>query len=112
MHWIITKDLINTGVDDVLRVGKKCAPRTWIADYRAGTDLDRKNMLEQFKATMNFEFRLYDDDGELYYEGLCKDLDMADADHAFAPLDWATNDVGATRLDYRKLGTNDEWKTL
>lgn len=66
------------------------------------------------KATVDalpYEFRLLDDDGELYFSGKCGDLDNADQDHAFAPLDWAMNDSGCTRMDYRKVGEK-EWKTL
>jgi hypothetical protein len=62
-------------------------------------------------ADCNYEFRLYDDDGELYYEGVCKDLEQQSASDAFEPQDWAEYDSGCTRTDYRKIGET-EWKTL
>jgi len=119
MQWIITKDLINTAPGEkskvnFRRVSKefKEAYRTVIADeHRTETEARQAQMLEEFKDSMNFQFRLYDDDGELYYEGLCKDLDDVDGDQAFEPLDWAMNDVGCTRMDYRKKGAV-KWQTL
>ena len=58
-----------------------------------------------------YEFRLRDDDGELYFSGKCGDLAKADQDHAFAPLDWAMNDSGCTWMEYRKVGEK-EWRQL
>lgn len=57
---------------------------------------------------MTDKFRLYCD-GNLYYVGLCKEL--GEQKSAFQPLDRAMNDVGSTRMDYRKRGVG-EWKSL
>lgn len=113
MHWIITADHINGKPGDTIpsRVGYKRGPTQWIAEYRAADPAKRNRMLEEFKAGMNFEFRLYDDDGILYYEGLCKDLDDQDEESAFGPLDWGMNDAGCTTMKYRKKG-HAIWKTL
>lgn len=52
-------------------------------------------------------FRLYDDDGELYFSG--RYFGDPNAQGAFAPLDWAAHDSGCTRIDYRRAG---KWETL
>ena len=52
-------------------------------------------------------FRIYDDDGVLCYRGRYH-RDPARAG-AFAPLDWAQGEVGATRIDYFEDG---KWQTL
>lgn len=57
-------------------------------------------------------FRLYDDDGVLYFEGvISKDWLEGSADHAFAPLDWATAEYGCTEMKYKNNG-RWEWETL
>lgn len=111
MKWIITEDHTSTGGTPDTIVGKHRADREWIATRKAATPEVRAEMLDAFKAAMTDEFRLFDDDGELYYTGLCLDLDDQDGDSAFQPLDWAMNDSGCTRMDYRKKGAT-EWKTL
>ena len=45
---------------------------------------------------MPLEFRLYDDDGELYYSGVATGEKGAEC-----ALDWARGDAGATRVDVR-----------
>ena len=111
MQWIITKDLINNKPGEKTRLNYKSAPKSWLKEYADAHDTVRTALVQRFKESMTDEFRLFDDDGELYYEGLCKDLDDQDADSAFAPLDWAMNDVGCTRMDYRKKGET-AWQTL
>jgi hypothetical protein len=50
-------------------------------------------------------FRLYDDDGELYYSG------RMSVECDFEPLDdYGTPNSGATRIDI--LNDNGEWETL
>lgn len=50
-------------------------------------------------------FRMYDDDGELYYEGLCAKV-------SFAPLDdFGKPNAGCTRIDYLNPQTQ-KWETL
>ena len=53
-------------------------------------------------------FRIYDDDGNLYYRGrYYRDPNYA---AAFNPLKWATWNAGATRIDYRQ--PDGTWETL
>lgn len=54
-----------------------------------------------------YAFRLYDDDGILYFDGRSDDRDSEDA---FAPLDWAEPNYGCTRIDY--LQDDGTWETL
>ncbi len=111
MLWIITHDHINTGEGEKSKAGRMRAPRELIELLRTDTPEAKESRIKAFRDDMNFEFRLYDDDGELYYEGLCKDLDDQCEESAFGPLDWAMNDVGATTMKYRKVG-HAIWQTL
>lgn len=52
-------------------------------------------------------FRIYDADGNLYYRGRYHGDPAASG--AFAPLDWAEGEAGATRIDYFE---NGRWETL
>ncbi len=52
-------------------------------------------------------FRIFDDDGNLYYRGRYHGDPAALG--AFAPLDWAQGEAGATRIDYFEDG---KWATL
>lgn len=54
------------------------------------------------------QFRLYDDDGILYYEGYYNGLE-GDEEAAFEPLDWASAYAGCTTLKYLE---NSEWVEL
>ena len=57
-------------------------------------------------------FRLYDGDGELLFRGRL--WDDGSEEEAFAPLDWAQADSGATRLDLYERRPNGvyQWGTL
>ena len=61
-------------------------------------------------ATLNllkYSFRLYDDDGELYYEGLSDD---ADSDNVSDPLDdFGKGYAGCTDISYLK---NGKWVSM
>jgi hypothetical protein len=50
-----------------------------------------------------YPFRLYDDDGELYYEGLCV------ANNSFYPLDEEQPNSGVTEIHYLN---NGKWEQL
>jgi len=52
-------------------------------------------------------FRIYDDDGELYFAGACR-LDEPGVT-GFEPLSWAQYDAGATEIKYCE---NGKWVTL
>lgn len=60
-------------------------------------------------------FRIYDDDGELYYTGLRTQTPDHDGfDDGFEPLDdYGTPNAGATEIRYLKVGSlPEEWETL
>lgn len=46
-----------------------------------------------------YEFRLFDDDGVLNYEGRSDDRESTEA---FEPLDWATDYAGCTWIEYKQ----------
>ncbi len=72
---------------------------------------DRDRLAVRLRRNDGIEmFRLYDDDDELYYEGRLVRDDEDDDDVLFAPLDWAMDDSGCTRIDY--LSESGDWETL
>ena len=84
--WTITNDLVDGGK----QVG------TSSCNYDAAQAALTKN-----------PFRLLDDDGEIYYEGLS---DSCDLQRAFAPLDdFGRGFAGCTEIHYF---TNGVWKCL
>lgn len=118
MLWIITADHINERVCKALdepvklMVGKlvthSAARQT---AWRQADDLDKALLLTAWSAECTEEFRLLDDDGECYYEGLCLDLDNQNEESAFEPLEWAARNDGCTTMQYRKKGAA-VWRTL
>ena len=75
--WTITKDLI----DDGKKVGTSSC-----------------NFDEAKVALLKHRFRLLDDDGEIYYEGLS---DNCDSQRAFDPLDdFGQGYAGCTEIDW------------
>ncbi len=83
-HWIITKDHIPDGSD-----------RTGYKSPSFPQDLDPNSL--------PIKFRMYDDDGNLYYEGR-----MTEAD--FEPLDdFGRPDAGCTELRFLN---NNQWEIL
>ena len=78
--WIITKDYISSA-------GETTAVGTRSRDLKDG---------EEDKCTI--PFKLYDDDGELYYEGLMSP-GAADSMKIFSPLHgWAMGYAGCTEI--------------
>lgn len=60
---------------------------------------------------MDRHFRIYDDDGELYYAGVYGEGDNPGDEDQFAPLDeFGTPNAGATEIRYRSK--NGVWITL
>lgn len=57
---------------------------------------------------LNNKFRLYDDDGELYFEGIATNQSC---ESAFEPLDWAMANFGCTEIKYLNNETK-KWETL
>lgn len=92
MRWVITEDHRNKAEDTVpSRVG-------------------RGNFMKAIANVLTFQFRLYDDDGVLYYSGRCDDPQKFEESKALAPLNYGMADAGCTRMDYRKPGGG--WQTL
>jgi hypothetical protein len=124
MQWIITKvgDAINRDGDMNHRVGfgripdgsgsRRYAGHMRQLDPSLGKDpLVLPALVEGFAGALTHDFRLLDDDGVVCFEGRLSGLDQADQEHAFEPLDFAEGDVGATRMQYRKVG-EIEWRDL
>lgn len=86
MKWLITRDHIQTD----------CA-------FNRGT-VSGSEAQAAFMNSAPWLFRLYDDDGNLYYEGAASHAD-------FDPLDWAENHAGATVMKVSKRGSS-QWETL
>ncbi len=59
-------------------------------------------------AILNEKFKLYDDDGELYFEGASNDQS---SEAAFVPLDWAMGNYGCTDIEYLDANTG-KWVSL
>jgi hypothetical protein len=57
------------------------------------------------------EFRLYEANGNLLFEGRCGDID-ADWWHAFEPLIATWNTFRCRRLHYRRAGTKEPWRSF
>ena len=96
MRWIITADHIDTN------------------SHGVGDDENGKRVQTFVTAgdALSYDFRLYDDDGTLYYEGRTNDINE-DEERAFAPLDWARYKAGCTYMTYRLHGLhNTEWLEL
>lgn len=92
-EWIITKDFINEGEEF----------------NRAMNSYSSENAKELLTDENAHTFRMYDDDGELYYEGLCSD---ADSEEAFEPLDdFGEPDAGCTEIRYKNKQTQ-KFETL
>lgn len=85
--WIITKDHLADGSTITDEAGTT-GPRRATAD-----------LLARLQAGEGQEFRMYDDDGELYYEGRYLGDDSEDM---FGPLDdFGMPNAGAVRIDYK-----------
>lgn len=83
MSWIITEDHLDLGPDFPSRVGVESLHPP---ELNGGAPI---------------RFKLYDDDGELYYSGICDPAALDEdesADSLYACLQWAMGDAGATDL--------------
>lgn len=97
--WIITKDHLEGGPGDS-DVGT------------AGPSRATEEQVELAR-TQGRPFKIYDDDGELYYEGRCwsADQDNGLGEEHFGPLqDFGTPNAGATEIKYKN--DQGEWETL
>ncbi len=85
MSWYINEDKI----DDGDAVGQWNGP---------------ENILKQCKENCTHKFRMFDDDGELYYVG------FSDDSSSFEPLDdFGMPNAGCTEIQYLE---NGKWETL
>jgi hypothetical protein len=97
--WIITKDHLfdgdTTDRDEAGTTGPRDAPAGLLARLAAGEGR---------------EFRIYDDDEELYYAGRILTAGEPGSEDDFGPLDdWGTPNAGATEIRYLAGG---KWETL
>lgn len=74
--WVITQDVISEGESTAVGRGNHKGPMV----------------------ALPFEFRLKDDDDNVYYYGRANECD---SEEAFEPLDWAMNDSGCTSIEYK-----------
>lgn len=95
--WIITKDVI-AAPDEAAEVGTM-----------GPSNID-PHLQRRLKDGDGDRFRLLDDDGEVYYEGLIILTPQAEGEDLFAPLDdFGTPYAGCARIQYWEDG---EWKRL
>ena len=83
--------------------------KSWFITKDLGVCNDCENatpeQIEEIKKTHPHKFRMYDDDGELYYEGYSND------DSSFDPLDdFGMPNAGCADIRYKNK--NNEFETL
>ena len=78
-------------------------------DHLENESLDLKEINALKKEGYVHHFKIYDDDDILYFSGYYKE-DLEE-EEVFNPLDWAMNDSGAVRIDYRDKITG-KYETL
>lgn len=108
--WIIDRELVTTP-DDNRRYretkGQEGLPSRsgWVGPRNI-----RANVEKRLQAGEGQSFKMYDDDGNLYYVGRYLG---PDDETMFRPLDdLGTPDAGATRIDYKGLAPGGGWATL
>ena len=93
-----------------LRYGLRRCSREDLTDWLAKVLLDLASSCdyaESKRECLRYKFRLHDDDGELYYEGLADDPNSEDA---FGPLDdFGKGSAGCTDIYYLR---NGKWESL
>lgn len=97
-----------------LTQGPGTGPLTWVIteDHGVCNDCDNATpeQIEQIKKDgFTDHFKMYDDDGELYYSGYSKPLNDVDG---FEPLDdFGMPNAGCTEIKYRNA-TSGKYETL
>lgn len=111
MRWVITADRVNTETDASSPFYAK--PRLGVNGESATMRLTLKTQagINALAADLTHEFKLFDDDGELHYEGWCDDPSGFDEEQAFHPLAFGEYDTGCTTMKFRKLNVG-KWETL
>jgi hypothetical protein len=97
--WKITKDYLDPEPPNRVGYGEE---HTRIPVYAVVLGYESQELPD---AENKIDFRLYDDDGELYYEGILDDDE--DCTNQLAALTWAEGDSGCTLI---KVKRGDEWK--
>jgi hypothetical protein len=90
--WIITRDHLEEQGSEYNRTGHRYGSTRGQSDPWTD-ERDKDNALA---------FRLYDDDGELYYEGLVTDDEFCEGQ--LACRDWGMYDAGCTRIEVKREG--------
>lgn len=108
MHWIITRDLVLC--NKALGIAGAYPRVDLLPTDSKARALEVKRRLDDAKQGYPYEFRLLDDDGEPYFEGVCGDINNAHGDEAFHPMD-CFGSCGVTTMEYRKRGET-EWRQL
>ena len=93
--WIITNDFLHDKDKNLPSKSMKIKSHNFDHDYFYLQDL--------------VKFHLFDDDDELYYEGMMTKIFLEESNNPLAPLDWAMYDSGCTYMMYYE---NGEWKQL
>lgn len=68
--------------------------------------------IAQSVANDGWTFKIYDDDGEKYYEGKFWDSEGFGTEEMFEPLDYAAWNAGCTTIKYRENGKTGKYETL
>lgn len=94
--WIVDNDLINDITEELVMDREGVHSK----------DYDPVAFMEKDRV----QWRVKDDDGEIYYEGrMTKERLNSAGEAAFGPLDFAMADAGATSMEYYE---NGEWVQL
>lgn len=103
--WLITYDSIDNEPDM-----KTCGPYNLSAGMETKLRQAVRIGRDKYPGDDVEWFRMYDDDGELYYSGVR--TGESDYEHGFEPLeDYGTPNAGCTRIDYYNPDTKT-WETL
>lgn len=112
--WVITRDYFAEGEPGFASAVGTAGPRNITDEQENALETARKNSGGKMPGRGNLPdgmhwFRMYDDDGELYFEGILLGNDESE-EEGFAPLDdYGTPDSGCTEIRYY---TNGKWETL
>lgn len=102
--WIIDRETVSTENDANISPQNRTPSRAgWVGPRNIAPEIE-----QELRNGKGQQFRMYDDDGILYYEGR---YIGPDDETAFGPLsDLGTPDAGAVRIDYK--GKAGRWETL
>jgi len=107
--WVITVDhLWNKKTDDEKKIYSDQGFKSEAGILGpAGCKLAAEEIIKKGE-----KFKMYDDDGELYYTGFFYDIDGQDCEAEFSPLDdFGTPNAGCVEIRYKNSKTGT-WDTL